>query len=110
MLHLRGTSAGAVPVEAACAAPDRLAGLTVARSPCSGPLDLLPTFRYHCTDRLVFLELYLRQLRAWGFVVSPTVSAANSGATAAVWWRWAGVEYWSGKNSDAAQKSARRFW
>jgi formylmethanofuran dehydrogenase subunit C len=28
---------------------------------------LLPTFRYDCTYRPVFLELYLRQLRAWGF-------------------------------------------
>jgi formylmethanofuran dehydrogenase subunit C len=29
--------------------------------------QLLPTFRYDCLYRPVFLELYLRQLRAWGF-------------------------------------------
>ena len=28
---------------------------------------LLPTFRYDCSYRPVFLRLYLRQLRAWGF-------------------------------------------
>ncbi len=28
---------------------------------------LLPTFRYDCSYRPVFLEIYLRQLRAWGF-------------------------------------------
>jgi formylmethanofuran dehydrogenase subunit C len=30
---------------------------------------LLPTFRYECDYRPVFLSLYLRQLRAWGFPV-----------------------------------------
>jgi formylmethanofuran dehydrogenase subunit C len=30
---------------------------------------LLPTFRYSCTYRPVFLSLFLRQLRAWGFAV-----------------------------------------
>jgi formylmethanofuran dehydrogenase subunit C len=28
---------------------------------------LLPSFRYDCTYRPVFLEIYLRQLRSWGF-------------------------------------------
>jgi formylmethanofuran dehydrogenase subunit C len=33
-----------------------------------GPLPrLLPTFRSDCTYRPVFLQLYLRQLLAWGF-------------------------------------------
>jgi formylmethanofuran dehydrogenase subunit C len=30
---------------------------------------LLPTFRYDCTYRPVFMELYLRQLADWGFPV-----------------------------------------
>ena len=34
-----------------------------------GPPQLLPTFRYDCLYRPVFLRLYLRQLRAWGFPV-----------------------------------------
>jgi formylmethanofuran dehydrogenase subunit C len=33
------------------------------------PPALLPTFRYACTYRPVFLALYLRQLRAWDFPV-----------------------------------------
>jgi formylmethanofuran dehydrogenase subunit C len=37
---------------------------------CLGPAPhLLPTFRYACTYRPVFVALYLRQLRAWGFAV-----------------------------------------
>jgi len=35
-----------------------------------GPLStLLPTFRFDCVYRPVFMSLYLRQLRAWGFPV-----------------------------------------
>jgi formylmethanofuran dehydrogenase subunit C len=34
-------------------------------------LSLLPTFRYDCDYRPVFLRLYLRQLQEWGFVVRP---------------------------------------
>jgi formylmethanofuran dehydrogenase subunit C len=34
-----------------------------------GPLRLLPTFRYDCVYEPVFLHVYLRQLRAWGFPV-----------------------------------------
>jgi formylmethanofuran dehydrogenase subunit C len=34
-----------------------------------GPPALLPTFRYACTYQPVFLSIYLRQLRAWGFPV-----------------------------------------
>src|SRR5262249_48360150 len=30
---------------------------------------LLPTFRYDCDIRWVYLRLYLRQLKAWGFRV-----------------------------------------
>jgi formylmethanofuran dehydrogenase subunit C len=33
----------------------------------SGPAPLLPTFRYDCTYRPVFVRLYLRQLLDWGF-------------------------------------------
>jgi formylmethanofuran dehydrogenase subunit C len=32
-----------------------------------GAPQLLPSFRYDCDYRPVFLRLYLRQLRAWGF-------------------------------------------
>src|SRR5437667_436783 len=35
----------------------------------SGRPQLLPTFPYDCTYRPVFLSLYLRQLRAWGFPI-----------------------------------------
>jgi formylmethanofuran dehydrogenase subunit C len=35
----------------------------------AGLPQLLPTFRYDCTYRPVFLELFLRQLAAWGFPV-----------------------------------------
>jgi formylmethanofuran dehydrogenase subunit C len=33
------------------------------------PPALLPTFRFDCVYRPIFLKLYLRQLRAWGFPV-----------------------------------------
>src|SRR5438046_7512020 len=33
-----------------------------------GPL--LPTFRFDCVYRPVFMRLYLQQLRAWGFTVN----------------------------------------
>jgi formylmethanofuran dehydrogenase subunit C len=33
----------------------------------SGPPQLLPTFRFACVYRPVFLRMYLRQLKAWGF-------------------------------------------
>lgn len=36
---------------------------------CGPPPALLPTFRHDCDYAPVFLSLYLRQLRAWGFVV-----------------------------------------
>jgi formylmethanofuran dehydrogenase subunit C len=36
---------------------------------CGGQPALLPTFRYDCCHRPVFVSLYLRQLRAWGFAV-----------------------------------------
>jgi formylmethanofuran dehydrogenase subunit C len=38
-----------------------------------GPPELLPTFRYDCTDRPVFVELYLRHLRAAGLAVPSAV-------------------------------------
>src|SRR5438045_3442378 len=31
------------------------------------PAPLLPTFRFDCVYRPVFVDLYLRQLREWGF-------------------------------------------
>jgi formylmethanofuran dehydrogenase subunit C len=34
---------------------------------------LLPTFRFDCVYRPVFLSIYLRQLRAWGFAVPEDV-------------------------------------
>jgi formylmethanofuran dehydrogenase subunit C len=49
-----------------------------------GPLPpLLPTFRYDCTYRPVFLRLYLRQLLAWGF---PLPGDVTDGA----WRRYSG--------------------
>ncbi len=33
----------------------------------SGPQQLLPTFRFDCVYRPVFVRLYLRRLAAWGF-------------------------------------------
>jgi formylmethanofuran dehydrogenase subunit C len=33
--------------------------------------QLLPTFRHDCTYRPVFLNVYLRQLQAWGFALPP---------------------------------------
>jgi formylmethanofuran dehydrogenase subunit C len=36
---------------------------------CGHEPTLLPTFRFACTYRPVFLSLYLRQLRSWGFPV-----------------------------------------
>ena len=35
-----------------------------------GQPQLLPTFRYDCVYRPVFMNLYLRQLRAWGFPIA----------------------------------------
>jgi formylmethanofuran dehydrogenase subunit C len=37
---------------------------------CGPAPALLPTFRFDCEYRPVFLALYLRQLRAWGFPVA----------------------------------------
>jgi formylmethanofuran dehydrogenase subunit C len=34
------------------------------------PAPLLPTFRFACSYRPVFMSLYLRQLQAWGFPVA----------------------------------------
>lgn len=39
---------------------------------------LLPTFRPACTYRPVFLSLYLRQLRAWGFKVDERIQGSLS--------------------------------
>ena len=39
-----------------------------------GPPELLPTFRYDGTYRPTFVELYLRQLTAWGFAVPEGVN------------------------------------
>lgn len=44
---------------------------------------LLPSFRYACTYRPVFLALYLRQLRAWGFAVEERYLGG-------CWRRWCG--------------------
>jgi formylmethanofuran dehydrogenase subunit C len=40
-------------------------------------LKLLPTFRYACTYRPQFLEIYLRQLATWGFSVPALVGAGS---------------------------------
>ncbi|MFN4258394.1 MAG: formylmethanofuran dehydrogenase subunit C [Gemmataceae bacterium] len=43
-----------------------------------GPLPpLLPSFRYACTYQPVFMRLYLRQLRAWGFPLPDTIDAGG---------------------------------
>jgi formylmethanofuran dehydrogenase subunit C len=50
---------------------------------CAAPPPLLPTFRFDCTFRPVFLTLYLNQLRVWGF---PVPQAAHRGD----WRRYSG--------------------
>ncbi len=40
----------------------------------AGPAALLPTFRFACRYRPVFLPLYLRQLRTWGFAPAQNVA------------------------------------
>jgi formylmethanofuran dehydrogenase subunit C len=64
------------------------------------PPALLPSFRYACTYRPVFLALYLRQLRAWGFAVDERYRAGN-------WRRWCGDQVSLGKGeillTDAAE-------
>jgi formylmethanofuran dehydrogenase subunit C len=42
-----------------------------------GPPQLLPTFRFDCVYRPVFLRLYLRRLRDAGFPVAADLSAAS---------------------------------
>lgn len=41
------------------------------------PPSLLPSFRFDCEYRPLFLTLYLRQLRAWGFPVAPELFTAT---------------------------------
>jgi len=38
---------------------------------------LLPSFRFDCEYRPLFLNLYLRQLRQWGFPIAPELFAAT---------------------------------
>ena len=38
---------------------------------------LLPSFRYDCDYRPVFLSLYLRRLRTWGLPIPDRVFAGN---------------------------------
>jgi formylmethanofuran dehydrogenase subunit C len=47
------------------------------------PPPLLPSFRYFCTYRPVFMALYLRQLRAWDFPVEERFQGGS-------WRRWCG--------------------
>jgi formylmethanofuran dehydrogenase subunit C len=47
------------------------------------PPPLLPSFRYVCTYRPVFMALYLRQLRAWGLPVEERFQGGS-------WRRWCG--------------------
>jgi formylmethanofuran dehydrogenase subunit C len=42
-----------------------------------GPPTLLPTFRLDCEFRPVFLRIYLRQLRQWGFPVAESLLDAT---------------------------------
>ncbi|MGH7223849.1 MAG: formylmethanofuran dehydrogenase subunit C, partial [Gemmataceae bacterium] len=51
---------------------------------------LLPTFRPACVYRPVFLSLYLRQLRAWGFTVDDRFHGGR-------WRRWTGDPLSRGK-------------
>ncbi|HTU20615.1 MAG TPA: formylmethanofuran dehydrogenase subunit C [Gemmataceae bacterium] len=51
---------------------------------------LLPTFRPACDYRPVFLSLYLRQLRAWGFAVDERFQGGR-------WRRWTGDQVPLGK-------------
>src|SRR5207248_10616822 len=50
---------------------------------CADSPALLPTFRYDCRYRPVFLSIYLRRLKAWGFSVSEEVLRAS-------WHRYSG--------------------
>jgi formylmethanofuran dehydrogenase subunit C len=47
------------------------------------PPPLLHSFRYSCTYRPIFLAVYLRQLKAWGFPLEERYLAGN-------WRRWCG--------------------
>lgn len=47
------------------------------------PSPLLPTFRRACTYRPLFVQLYLRQLRTWGFAVDERFFEGT-------WRRWCG--------------------
>jgi formylmethanofuran dehydrogenase subunit C len=44
---------------------------------------LLPSFRYACTYRSVFMALYLRQLQEWGFPIEERFAGGS-------WKRWCG--------------------
>ncbi|HEY7309244.1 MAG TPA: formylmethanofuran dehydrogenase subunit C [Gemmataceae bacterium] len=47
------------------------------------PPPLLHSFRYDCTYRPVFVALYLRQLKAWGFAIEERYRSGR-------WRRWSG--------------------
>jgi formylmethanofuran dehydrogenase subunit C len=49
----------------------------------AAPPPLLPSFRYACTYRPVFMALYLRQLAAWGFPIEERYRGGS-------WKRWYG--------------------
>jgi formylmethanofuran dehydrogenase subunit C len=55
-----------------------------------GAPSLLPSFRYDCDYRPVFLNLYFRQLRAWGFAVQERLFAGS-------WRRYSGDLVETGK-------------
>lgn len=63
------------------------------------PPDLLPTFRRACTYRPLFVNLYLRQLRAWGFVVDERFFGDE-------WGHWCGDGVARGKGEILVRKGS----
>lgn len=62
--------------------------------------SLLPTFRPACSYRPVFLNLYLRQLRAWGYAVDEHYSCG-------AWRRWCGDRVALGKGEILVRQANR---
>lgn len=60
---------------------------------------LLPTFRPACVYRPLFLELYLRKLRSWGFAVDERFQGGR-------WQRWTGDSVAAGKGEILIRQEA----
>jgi formylmethanofuran dehydrogenase subunit C len=60
---------------------------------------LLPSFRPACVYRPLFLDLYLRQMRSWGFVVNERFQGGG-------WQRWTGDQVAGGKGEILLRREA----